>query len=152
MTEFINNKFKILNAKLISKYEKEILNKIYINKASDFHISDYHKWINELINDCYRNKFLKFGLFKIKNTKKFSNEIKLQCDQYFNKNIINFIDSDDVSFLIPIFKNIKKIKLSNYVAKVPVKRSIYPFNKDNQDVLDEAVGNRYGSYRHWKLK
>lgn len=151
---FVNNKLKLKPAQGLHSFEKQILTKIVVGGVSRFHLSDYHKLLIEITNECITEKLLTYNLIhtKLKVTKKFRNEINQNLDNNnYCKEIIAYIDTGDLEILNKIDKNIMKVILPEFqkrIIKMNEKKSKYPFNKDDMDVINEAIANRQGSFRH----
>ncbi len=143
--KFINNKLVLEKRKSFNKYERQLFKKIYINRTSNFHLSDYHKWVDAMKNDCFEKGYFSKLLFFNFKTKYFKTQIKQTLlNNGFNQSIIDFINTGNIEYLLKIDKNFKKIFLPKFVTQLSNK---YPYNIDSLDIVNEASENRAGMFR-----
>ncbi|MFH1062747.1 MAG: hypothetical protein V1747_07695 [Candidatus Omnitrophota bacterium] len=111
---FNKDKFILSDEIGLNRFEKQILSKICLNNFCYFHISDYTKWIDYLIQECIKNKyFKKLLVLGPKPTKYFKTELKKNLKN-FNEDIIAYIDSREINLLMKINKSISQIKLPEF--------------------------------------
>lgn len=112
--KFANCNLKLGNQIGLNSFERQILNKICLNKISRFHISDYRKWIDFLIKECVRKKYIhKVILLGVKPTKYFKTQLEKKKNK-FNLYIVKYIDSQDITYLQQIDKSLKNILLPDF--------------------------------------
>jgi hypothetical protein len=109
---FNDNKLYIKKNNIILKKEIKILNKIKLHDTGKLFHSELEDWYFEIQNELIKNNYIiKYPFFGYKFTKCFKKMIK-KCEyDTFNSNIIKYINSQNVSCLIPIISNIERINI-----------------------------------------
>ena len=144
--KFYNNKLILNKNCSFNKYEKQVFTKIKIGQESNFHLSDFYKWIDSLYNELYDKKYLKNYILFERYTKQFKLLIRESVHKTFDKKLVEYINSENISELNSIIKNIEMIHFPENIIHTNGK-VVYPFNKDRQDIIEEAAQNRAGIFR-----
>jgi hypothetical protein len=126
--QFENDRFILEDEIGLNLFEKQLLTRICLNGESHFHISDYHKWIAFLIKDCFSKEYLRKSLFLGPiPTEHFKTQLEDNRNQ-FSANIIEYIDSRDISHILKIDASLKRVILPEFRQLIQTK-----------DVMDEMM-------------
>jgi hypothetical protein len=112
MGNFTGNKLIIQRENHLQKYERRILNKVYIYTTGKLFQSELENWFEEIKIELIKKKYMKkYLIFGYRFTKLFKNDIKLFMKNGFDLDIIEFIHSQKLECLKPIINNIENINI-----------------------------------------
>jgi hypothetical protein len=143
---FQNNQLKIYKNNYFTKNEKNILNKVYLHTNGKLFPSELENWYKEIKNELMRKGYLKkypffgyifTGLFK-KDVKKHKN--------YFNSNIVEFINSGRIECLKPIINNIEDIKVP--ICDKTDNHAWTYYYYDKTEMNNEVISHRAGVFNY----
>jgi hypothetical protein len=145
MGVFQDNRFKIQKNINLTKNEKNILHKVYLHINGRLFPSDLENWYKEIRNELMKKNYLKnHPFFGYTFTGLFKNDIKIYKNNYFDSNIVKYINSCKIECLKPIINNIEEIKLPILEKKEGHAWSYFYYDKT--EMYNEAVANRFGRF------
>ena len=152
MGGFQDNQLEIQKNNYFTKNEKNILHKIYLHTNGKLFSSELENWYmeikNELVEKGYLKKRLFFGYIF---TGLFKKNVKIHIKNYFDPNIVAFINSCKIECLKPIINNIEEIKLP--IGEKTDNHAWSYYYDDKAEMYDEAVRHRFGSFDYlWKRR
>jgi hypothetical protein len=145
MGAFQNNRIKIQRKNYLTKNEINILNKVYLHTNGKLFPSELENWYKEINNKLIEKNYIKnHPFFGCIFTDLFKKDIKIYTKNYFDPNIVKYINSCKIEYLKPIISNIDKIKLP-IIEKNNDHAWTY-FYYDKTEMYNEACANRFGRF------
>jgi hypothetical protein len=151
MGSFQDNRLKIEKKSCFPKSEINILHKVYLHTNGKLFPSELENWYKEIKSELTEKNYLKkYPFLGYTFTGLFKKNVKLHKKNYFDPNIVEFINSCNIECLKPIIKNIEEIKVP--ICDKADNQAWAYYYYDKTEMNKEALSHRQGQFDYLKKR